>query len=458
MNLKTLAASAAGAALLALGLWFWITQTELRIEPRGRISEAARENPMLGATLLLRQNGHPVAIAGTLGELNLATLADGTLIMGDPSSVMAPATAQQLLAWVRRGNTLVAHPRWLDNAERLSWFAAHPPAPGPAEGEAAPTPAAADDDQDDEDGEDDPAPVQPAGKPPAKAAQPLAELVERDPVGHYLGLRRTWDQLPNCRRASAAPKTTPALRACSAQEQADPPLRRLAFPGAGYWLELDGSNSRLISESDSATPLWGDEHGDTVRVYAEGKGHIVMLLQDYFVNHALQKNDNAELLLGLAALNPRSRAVTMVKYPDVLPWYRALWLHFSMPLVSLACLLALALWAALRRFGPLLPAPASERRALMEHIDASGAWLWKADGGRQLLLEAAREETLALVRRRAPAVARLAPAQMAGALARLAGIDEQHVLHALYQDAARQPAAFTQQIRTLQTLRNHYER
>jgi hypothetical protein len=464
MNLKTILASLAGALLLALGTWFWFSQTELRSEAHWYRSDAARDNPMLGAAMLLGQNGHKVTVAGTLGELNLATLADGTLIMGDPSSVMSHETAKQLLAWVGRGNTLVAHPRWLDGPEQVAWRIAHPPAapggtaPPAADASAAPPAAAAPADDDEDDDEEDDAPAAPAAKAAAKPAVPLAELVARDPIGEHLGLRRSWDTRAPCRHSKTPATTGSKLRACTAEDEAEPPPRRLSLPGAGYWLELEGGVTHLITFSGNKVPLWADEHADTVRVYAEGKGHIAMLVDDYFENAALKKLDHAELLLALAALNPRSHAVTLVKFPDVLPWYRALWLHFSLTLVSLACLLALALWAALRRFGPVLPAPLTERRSLMEHIDASGAWLWKADGGRQLLLDAARAETLALVQRRAPAVARLAPAQMVSALARLADLDEQQLTHALQHEAAPQAASFTQQIRTLQKLRNHYER
>jgi hypothetical protein len=419
------------ALLMAAGGWWWYQNMELRWMSKPYVSDAARENRLLGATLLLRQNGQALTVSSTLGELAVPKIADGTLIMADAYGIVTPTTAQQLLAWVRRGNTLVLQPRNLNRAEEKAYVATLPAHDQEEE----------EDEDEDEDEEHDADDEEVDEK--TKQAR-AAELLERDPISARLGVRRYWESAPRC-----------AAKDCVAPPAA---LRRLALPGSGYWLELDADRSKLVSLPGAVAPLWSDEHADTVRTYAEGKGRIVMLAEDFFSNDELKKNDHAELLLALAALNRGATHVTLVQHLDVLPWYQALWINYQAFLVSLACCLALALWAALRRFGPLLPQPAGERRSLMEHIDASGAWLWKAEGGRQLLLEAAREETLALVRRREPKLARLPAQQMAEALARLAGLDQQHVMQALQQDAAPQVAGFTRQIRTLQELRNHYER
>ncbi|MBC7455237.1 MAG: DUF4350 domain-containing protein, partial [Massilia sp.] len=107
-------------ALVAGLAWLWHERMELRWETRNRSSQAAIENRMLGATMLLRQRGYTVALAGSLGALNLRTLSDGTLIIGNEYGTTAPDTAQLLLAWVRRGNTLITSPRWASAAERAA--------------------------------------------------------------------------------------------------------------------------------------------------------------------------------------------------------------------------------------------------------------------------------------------------------------------------------------------------
>lgn len=133
-------------AIVAGLAWLWYERLELRWETRARLSEAATENRMLGATLLLRQRGHTVSLAGSLGALDLGALPAGTLIVGNENGTTAPETAQLLLAWIRRGNTLVTSPRWSSTAERAAFAASL--------GQAAndDTDAGGDDDEDNADG------------------------------------------------------------------------------------------------------------------------------------------------------------------------------------------------------------------------------------------------------------------------------------------------------------------
>jgi hypothetical protein len=451
-NLLPIGATVLVLLLIAGGTWLWYDLLELRWKAQSQVSDAARENRLLAATRLLRQNGHPVALSSTLGELAIPKIADGTLIMSDANGVITPATAQELLAWVRRGNTLVVQPRVLSRAEQKAYLATLAPHDAPA--------AAAEEDVEDEDEDEDEDEVEADDAPatPKSANDDAGVQLESDPIGARFGVRAYWNAAPPCVKPPAAASAASAAAKSTTCVQQDAPLRRLALPGTGYWIALAPGRNTLVSVAGAVAPLWSDEHADTVRTYAEGRGRIVMLTYDFFDNHELQQHDHGELLLALAALNPRARQVTLVQHLNMLPWYQALWVHYRALLISLAVCALLCLWAAVRRFGPMLPQPASERRSLMEHIDASGAWLWKAAGGRQLLFDAAREETLTLVRRRAPKLARLPQQQLAAALARLAGLNEQHVMQALQQEAVPQVAGFTRQIRTLQELRNHYER
>jgi hypothetical protein len=338
------------------------------------------------------------------------------------------------------------------------------------------------DDGDDGDDEEAAPEAEPASAAPADADEdndvenpytadqssaPFASVIESDPIAVRFGVRqfyRTPSAACRAKRKERAaltkhvkgmPATScPApIAECDAQD-----FTHLVAPGTTHALELETGTYALVTMPGAPAPLWHDIENTSVRVYGEGKGRVVMLATDYFGNHALQAKDHAELLLALTALRGAGSHVTIVKYLDMQPWWQLLWDRFYMLMLGAALLLALALWAAVRRFGPLLPAPAAARRSLMEHIDASGAWLWKADGGRQVLLDAARAETLALVRRRAPALMRLPEAELPAALAAACRLSSANVHDALYGAAASAPQQFTRQIRTLQTLRNHHER
>jgi hypothetical protein len=438
------------AATGALGAWGWHLAMEQVWEARVSESEAANRNRMLAATMLLRQDRRQVSVAGSLGELVLDQLPDGTLLLADASGVMEGAKAERLLAWVRRGNTLLAQPRMITPDERSALEEDIHEAEA---AEGVRQASAPEDEEDEEEEEEDAAPA-PIPDDADTAADSADELVENDPIAARLGVRLfTIPYAPPCDVKHEGRRCRP-----SADGKHKALVRPLQLPGNAYPIELDAGRSKLIGMPEERQPLWTDADGTTVRAYQEGKGKIVILAADFFDNLALRQHDHGELLLALAALNPGARHVTIVQNLDAPKWYRLLWKHYSMALMAAAALLALLFWAAVRRFGPTLPQPVIERRSLMEHIDASGAWLWKANGGSQVLLDAAREDTLAVIRRRNPALFRQSDTAICAALARLCDLPEDQVFQALYQAAAPTSLHFTRQIRILQELRNHHER
>ncbi len=465
-----------GIAILgAGGTWWWYENMERAWTEQTRQSDAARLNRMLAASMLLRQDGRTVTVAGSYGELPSGKLPDGTLILADASGLMEQAKADRLLAWVERGNTLIAQPRWLNAVEEKVLAAqiaeAEEAEAEEAEGVRVPAeeaegvsvPAEASEDAsveelaDDEPTGDDEHAGHEHGTDDEEAEKEVADdLVENDPIAARLGVRLF--EIPYA--APCADDKPERAKRCkpAAKGKHAVMLRRVVIGGAGHGLLLDADRKKLIDMPDAAAQLWADDDDNTLRVYQEGKGKIVMLAADFFSNDALRNHDHGELLLALARLNGASKHVMIVQNLEALPWHKLLWKNYNMALLSLAALIALLFWAGVRRFGPLLPEPVNERRSLMEHIDASGAWLWKAKDGRQLLLDAAREDTLALIRRRAPGLFRLSDQELCAALARLCKLPADQVAQALHQAAAPTSLHFTRQIRILQELRNHHER
>lgn len=449
----------------AFGYWWWNQNMEQRWVSERQVSSAAAADPMLAATRLLRQNGRTVNGAGSLGELVVSQTGSGTMIVSGAFGTATPDQAREVLDWVRRGNTLIAEPRWITPAEKSLVAAGANEEEQEEENEA-------DADADEAAGEEAQAAATEDASTAGEAAGPESEAPEpadadatsgdadngKDPLTDHLGVRARPDPLGcKCRTVpdEKDKKKPEAIAAAKlAREQS---LSRLTLPGKAYALEIDADGSEMVALRGAASPLWSDSDGGAVRVYAEGKGRIVLVADSYFNNYHLPQRDHAELLLALTELTP-GKHVTIVKRLKVLPWYQALWRHYKLALSGALVFLALLLWSAVRRFGPILPVPKAERRSLLEHIDASGAWLWKADGGRQVLLDAAREDTLALIRRRVPALFRMPEGKMWATLARTCALPEADISEALEQDAASHVTRFTRQIRTLQTLRNHYER
>lgn len=123
------------------------------------------------------------------------------------------------------------------------------------------------------------------------------------------------------------------------------------------------------------------------------------------------------------------------------------------PALLASLLLALG-WMLMRsqRFGPLMPAPPAHRRALLEHIQAVGEFLFRRDGGRSLH-RLACDAVIARLRRRDPAGAMLQDAELYDWLAQRSKLEAARI-----ESAFRSPAnaaAFRVCITTLARIRSH---
>jgi len=120
----------------------------------------------------------------------------------------------------------------------------------------------------------------------------------------------------------------------------------------------------------------------------------------------------------------------------------------------IASLLLIFGWMLMRseRLGPLVPAPAAHRRALLEHIQAVGEFLFRRDGGRSLH-QLACEAVLARLHRRDPASAMLKHDELYAWLAQRSRLDASHIEQAFRSPA--NAAAFRGSITILARLRSH---
>lgn len=399
---------------------------------RGQVhySEAQVKNPMLAASRLLEASGHRVRLEPMLSYQLLNQLPDGVLLLSPYARQPDERQAALLLDWVRRGNTLIMTPGWVQNTDDK------------------------------------------AGKPAA-----LSEELP-DALGKHFGVSMSGrtrideacrlDPLEARRRAKRAAEEKEDKDDDEEDEEKEPQppahLVCLNAPGAANTIELRRNTDVTLQrfEGKGPAPLWGDTHELSVLVYAEGRGKVAMVasdaVQNYFDNDSLHQFDHGELLLLLAGQSGLAAPVLLVQDNETVGWAAWLWQHCRPVLLGLAALLVLWTWNATRRFGPLLPAAAGARRALIEHIEASGRWLWQLPQGRSLLLEAVRKRTLQQLLRRLPELHALDGNERARRLARLAKLPEAQVSDALLGAPAARAADFTRQISILQQLRAHHER
>ncbi|MBV8465075.1 MAG: DUF4350 domain-containing protein [Burkholderiales bacterium] len=229
-------------------------------------------------------------------------------------------------------------------------------------------------------------------------------------------------------------------------------------PGTDHPLKLASKNWYLHRVVSSPALAWSDDDQTQWMVLPYGDGHIMLTPLNRFNNYELYQQDHAELLVDLLDYLPKQGSVCIVRGLASLPWYELLWARVPYGLCALFVFIALMLWSAMVRFGPLLPESSTTRRALMEHIDASARWLWLTSKGREALLRAVRTAVRSRLGRRRPELLRLGPAELAHRLAAERSLPIRLVDEALNQSAATRHFDFVRQIKTLQELRKHHER
>ncbi len=195
-----------------------------------------------------------------------------------------------------------------------------------------------------------------------------------------------------------------------------------------------------------------------------GQGRVTVVTDsDLWKTPGIGQHDNAWLLWYLN----QGTDVSLLFNSDVDDLFTLLMRYFPQALVALAALIALALWQAGMRQGPIqAPAPKA-RRQLQEHLQASADFLLRRSG-QGTLLHALQRDILRAARRRHPGFEHLNTADQWQVLEHLNTADQWQVLEHL----TRQPshvisqalgplaakrlssADFSRQVACLQTLRN----
>ena len=216
--------------------------------------------------------------------------------------------------------------------------------------------------------------------------------------------------------------------------------------------QLCGRRFRLRADMLAHTPIGiGDaQDGWLFTRTAIGRGHVSVLPDLLVISHqALRRTAAQRFAWRLLAPNLGRGRVWLVYALDGPSFWHGLTFRGWPALLALALLLAG--WMAMRsqRLGPLMPAPAPHRRALLEHVQAVGEFLFRRDGGRSLHRLACRA-VLARLRRRDPLGATLQDAALYGWLAQRSGLDPARIAHAF--DPPANATAFRESLATLARL------
>jgi hypothetical protein len=185
-----------------------------------------------------------------------------------------------------------------------------------------------------------------------------------------------------------------------------------------------------------------------------GKGYVtVASTLDFMDNRELDRSSSHQLMYQLLADSMNRGRFLLVYDTDIAPFWLLILKHGWVLLLSLLVLLIAWLVYRSQRFGPLMASPNPDRRALLEHVSATGEYMFKRHLVHELHLA-----TLALftarLRRRDPVTAALTGEAQIAALAERTKMDPQKIRQAFTPGSLRQKENFFHSIATLIQLRN----
>ncbi|GAB1595147.1 DUF4350 domain-containing protein [Lysobacter claricitrinus] len=198
----------------------------------------------------------------------------------------------------------------------------------------------------------------------------------------------------------------------------------------------------------------GDGDGDVLARVRVGAGSVdVIGSLEFLTTDRLQSRANAAFAHQLIAGGNARGVVHLVHSSDIPSLWMTLVRRGWPVWLPLTLLLTGWLWARMRRFGPLLPSPALERRSLLEHVAASGEHDWRY-GQADVLYAALLDAFQARLRRRDPQAAALQGHVQAVRLVERTGVPEAQIVDALTPPDPRDAKALVARIATLVRMRN----
>jgi len=199
---------------------------------------------------------------------------------------------------------------------------------------------------------------------------------------------------------------------------------------------------------------WGDlDSGYAYARLAHGEGTVDVLADfGFLTNDALEQPAFAALARQLLQPGWKRGTVHLVYAADMPPLWRLLFERGWMAWLPALLALVAWLWLRIQRFGPRMPSPEPARRALLEHVQASGEHLWRYGRG-SALYAAVREAFIARLRRRDPLAAALDGRAQAEAIARRTGAPVADIERALQTPRPNDGADFRNRIARLLQLR-----
>ena len=210
-----------------------------------------------------------------------------------------------------------------------------------------------------------------------------------------------------------------------------------------------------VDDTEWYSALHGDiDSGFSLGRMAWGDGGITIVSSLNFMNNfELKENGARQLTYQILADSIGKGRFHLIYDTDISPLWLLILKHgWTLLVPSLVLLFAWLIYCS-QRFGPLQASPNPDRRALLEHISATGEYMFHRQLGHELHLAVLNMFTTRL-RRRDPMTAALTGEAQIQALAERSKIDPQKIRQAFKPGSLRQKENFFNSIATLIQLRN----
>jgi len=202
-------------------------------------------------------------------------------------------------------------------------------------------------------------------------------------------------------------------------------------------------------------PAWEVQgnHGAQLLEFHIEQGWVTLLSEiDFLTNYHIDKYDHAAFLHTLVHVDNSERKLWIIRNGDRPSLISILFDEYSPAMYAFIVFVLFWLWFASRRFGPLAPNSKAVRRSMSEHIVSTGHFQWRNKNKLELLssVQKALYEQIAQTR---PLWVRLSEKELAGKLAKLAGLEEAKVYKALTTKSADRELDFAATIEVFSTIR-----
>jgi hypothetical protein len=183
------------------------------------------------------------------------------------------------------------------------------------------------------------------------------------------------------------------------------------------------------------------------------QGWITLLSEiDFLTNYHIDKYDHAAFLHTLVHVDNSERKLWIIRNGDRPSLMSILFDEYAPAMYTFIIFVLFWIWYASRRFGPVAPNSQAIRRSMSEHIVSTGHFQWRNRNRMELLssVQKALQEQIVQTR---PLWIRLSEKELAGKLAKLAGLEEDKVYKAITAKSVDRELDFAATIEVFSTIR-----